>query len=232
MTLCIDSRENSTLTGHVQDYCSKHFVPYEKQWLEVGDYAIGDVCFEAKSTIDFLGSVRNKRLWRQLDSMITHYKKNFLIIHGTMQGAIKEVSKHMKGFKNAPSGAKEVMLRNTFEGAIGRIRLDYNVEIIWHENVKSAAKEMVIISKMSPIERNPIDHTVYKRVSNVDDRVILLSSIKGVSVKKANTILKKYKCIMEIGSRSITDLKGIDGIGQVLAERIVKILNEENVVKL
>ena len=74
MTLCIDSRENSTLTKHVQDYCSKQFVPYEKQWLEVGDYAIGDVCFEAKSTIDFLGSVRNKRLWRQLDSMVIHYK--------------------------------------------------------------------------------------------------------------------------------------------------------------
>ena len=37
---------------------------------------------KAKSTIDFLQSVINKRLWNQLDNMDRHYEHCFLIIHG------------------------------------------------------------------------------------------------------------------------------------------------------
>ena len=55
---------------------------HEKKWIEIGDYVYDDVCFEAKSSTDFLGSVLSKRLWTQLDNMDRHYKTNVVIIYG------------------------------------------------------------------------------------------------------------------------------------------------------
>ena len=59
--LTIDSREKSVLTKLVEMYCRQLNITTEKKWLEVGDYVVGNVCFEAKSAQDFLQSVLNKR---------------------------------------------------------------------------------------------------------------------------------------------------------------------------
>ena len=60
--LVIDSRENSELTDAVISKAESMNIQYEKEWLEIGDYVFNDVCFEAKSSFDFLQSVLNKRL--------------------------------------------------------------------------------------------------------------------------------------------------------------------------
>ena len=72
--LVIDSRENSRLSKLVMQKAKAIRIPCEKRWIEIGDYVCDDVCFEAKSTTDFLGSVMSKRLWTQLDNMDRHYK--------------------------------------------------------------------------------------------------------------------------------------------------------------
>ena len=61
MKLIIDSRENSTLGKLIERKANKMGIQTEKKWLEVGDYVIGDVCFEAKSAVDFMQSILNKR---------------------------------------------------------------------------------------------------------------------------------------------------------------------------
>ena len=67
--LIIDSRETSKLFECVEMEAKKQLLLTEKQWLEIGDYVYSDVCFEAKSSIDFLQSVINQRLWNQVDNM-------------------------------------------------------------------------------------------------------------------------------------------------------------------
>ena len=56
MKLQIDSREDSILSKAVIENCQKMNIQYKKEWLEIGDYIFDDVCFEAKSTFDFLQS--------------------------------------------------------------------------------------------------------------------------------------------------------------------------------
>ena len=46
--LIIDSRESSNLYEYVESEAHRLVIMTEKQWLEVGDYAFDDVCFEAK----------------------------------------------------------------------------------------------------------------------------------------------------------------------------------------
>ena len=81
MSLIIDSREKSILTDLVIEKAKSLNIQTTKQWIEVGDYVIGDVCFEAKSSLDFISSVITKRLWTQLDNMDRCYKTNIVIIY-------------------------------------------------------------------------------------------------------------------------------------------------------
>ena len=224
--LIIDSRENSKLSKLIIKRANKKNIPNEKKWLEIGDYVIGDVCFEAKSASDFIGSVINKRIWVQLDNMDRCYKKNFVVIYGTINDAMK-VTKYMK---NAGPNYKQ-LLRNQFIGAIGRIRLDYDVQLIWRNNIVDAVDEIITIAKMAPVERNVINPTLLKRVATNDVRVDMLTAIKGVSQTKAKAILKEHGCIMEIGDCNLDELTKIDGIGSVIADRINSVLNSEKKVK-
>ena len=228
--LVIDSREKSKLAKLVMQKAKALSIKYEQRWIEIGDYVFDDVCFEAKSATDFLGSVLSKRMWTQLDNMDRHYKTNIVIIHGDMQEAIMNV------IENAPSkmpiGTRSIMLNNKFLGAIGRITLDTDIKPFWVQSEEEAALIITAICKMKPLTRETIEPQVFKRITTDDLRLDLLSSVKGVSIKKAKLLIKQYGSIMEIGECSAFELQAIEGIGETLAKRIISTLNSEEKVKI
>jgi ERCC4-type nuclease len=212
--LTIDSRENSKLSKLVIQKATALKIPNEKKWIEIGDYVYDDVCFEAKSAVDFLGSVMSKRLWTQLD----------------MQEAIMSIIEHSPS--NVPIGSRSIMLNNKFLGAIGRITLDTDIKPFWLPTEEEAALVITAICKMKPITRDTIEPQIFKRLTTGDLRIDLLSSIKGVSVKKAKELIKTYGSIMEVGECSAFELQAIEGIGDTLAQRIITTLNSEEKVKI
>jgi Fanconi anemia group M protein len=205
-------------------------IPTETKWLEIGDYVFDDVCFEAKSSTDFLGSVMNKRIWTQIDNMDRHYKTNIVIIYGSLDEAIYNVKRHTKSKIQEP--ARTMMLNNKFLGAIGRITLDTDVKAFWVSSEEEAALIISAICKMKPIVRDVIRPEVFKRITTDDLRLDVLTSIKGVSYKKAKALIKEYGCIMEIGEQSVHELCHMDGIGEKTAKRILDTLNSEDKVKI
>ena len=228
--LIIDSREKSKLAKLVMVKAKALKLEHEVRWIEIGDYVFDDVCFEAKSATDFLGSVMSKRLWTQLDNMDRHYKTNVVIIHGDMQEAIINIIEHSPS--NIPIGTRSIMLNNKFLGAIGRIVLDTDVKPFWVQSEEEAALIITAVSKMKPLTRDTIEPQVFKRITTDDLRIDLLSSIKGVSIKKAKKIIKEYGSIMEVGECSAFELQAIEGIGETLAKRIISTLNSEEKVKI
>ena len=230
--LIIDSREKegSKLVKLVESKAKALNIQTEKKWLEIGDYVFDDVCFEAKSTTDFLGSVISKRLWTQIDNMDRHYKTNVVIIYGTIEEAIFNVKKYSKAKIQEP--ARSIMLNNKFLGAIGRITLDTDVKAFWVPTEEEASLIITAICKMKPIQRDVIRPEVFKRVTTDDLRLDVLTSIKGVSIKKAKRLIKEYGSVMEIGEQTEEELQYLDGVGQVLASRILNTLNSEKKVKI
>ena len=228
--LIIDSRENSKLSKLVVQKAKALKVDYEVKWIEIGDYVYDDVCFEAKSATDFLGSVMSKRLWTQIDNMDRHYQTNVVIIYGDIQEAIMNVIQHSPS--KIPIGTRSILLNNKFLGAIGRIVLDTDVKPFWVKTEEEASLIITAVSKMKPLTRNAIEPQVFKRITTDDLRIDLLSSIKGVSIKKAKQIIKEFGSIMEIGECSVFELQAIEGIGETLAKRIISTLNSEEKVKI
>ncbi len=221
--LYIDSRETSDLSEYTMSESSRLNIPVEKAWLEIGDYVYHDVCFEAKSTIDFLQSVINKRLWNQIDNMDRHFDHSIVIIHGSMHQAMA-----YPAYLNMQ--ISEQMLKNKFYGAIGKITLDTDCKLFWVESPRKAAKIITTICKMRPIDRKIIKPTLLKRITTEDLRVNMLCNIKGVSETKAQKLLEVFGSIMEIGEAEPNELAIIDGIGTTIAKRIIETLNNENKV--
>ena len=230
MELIIDSRETSNLVKEVEQKAQTLNIITKKQWLEVGDYVFGNVCFEAKSTHDFLSSVISKRLWTQLDNMDRCYDNNVVIIYGSLSSALK-YTKYSAKYNKMPTQRKMQLLTNKFYGAISRIILDSDIKPVWVLDDYAAASIICSVSKMQPVERPPIKPHVFKRFTSDDIRLNMLSTIKGVSEKKAKALLKKYGSLMEIGDCDKRELCSLEGIGDTTADRILSVFNSLKEVK-
>jgi|TARA_R110002153_G_scaffold224603_5_gene377303 ERCC4-type nuclease len=230
--LIIDSREKkgSKLVDLVESKATALSIPFEKRWIEVGDYVYDDVCFEAKSSIDFLGSVLSKRMWTQIDNMDRNYKTNIVIIYGTIKEAVDAIIEN--SYSKLPVASRKIMFNNKFLGAIGRITLDTDVKAFWVPTEKEAALIITSVCKMKPIDRDVIRPQVIKRISTDDLRIDVLTSIKGISVKKAKALLKKFGSIAEIAHTPANEINSIDGIGPTIASRVLEVLNTEKKVKI
>lgn len=228
--LIIDSRENSKLSKLVMQKAKALNIPTDTLFLEIGDYIYDNVCFEAKSITDFIGSVMSKRLWTQLDNMDRHFQTNIVIIYGDLEEGISNIITNSQS--NMPIGTRSMMLKNKFLGALGRITLDTDIKPMWVLTEEEAALIITAVSKMKPITRETIQPQIFKRVTTDDLRIDVLTTIKGVSSKKAKKILKQYGSIMEIGECSEFELQSIEGIGETLAKRILSTLNSEEKVKI
>jgi len=231
MELIIDSRENSDFSSEVIRKANRINVLNKKEFLEIGDYVIGDACFEAKSAQDFLQSIMNRRIWTQVDNMDKNYNSNFVVIYGTAEQAVVKVMKYIKLESNQSRHQMKNKLILQFKGAIGRLRLDYGINVIWRDTVEDAAEELVTLAKMIPVKRQIITPKTLKRVATQDVRVDMLTTIKGISQKKAEELLEEYGCIMEIGDCKPSEITIIKGIGKTVADRILNILNSEEKVK-
>jgi len=232
MKLIIDSRENSELTERVIEKAQSLNIPFEKQWLEIGDYVFNDVCFEAKSSFDFIQSIVNKRLWNQLDNMDRAYVNNLVIVYGSFEDGFRKHLEHIK--TNMNKTAQRVILRKKFFGSMGKIILDTDCSIIWVRDALTAAELIAVVCKMQPHDREVYIPRIVKqkKISTTDLRVDVLSTIKGVSDKKAKLLIKKFGSIMEIGEATPSELSEIEGIGNVLAKRIVDTLNSEEKMQI
>ena len=160
--LVIDSRERkgSLLVDLVEKKAKSLNIKTEKRWLEIGDYVFDDVCFEAKSVVDFINSVMSKRIWTQIDNMYRHYNTNIVIIYGDLAEGIKNIMENSQS--KLPAASRAVMLNNKFLGGLGRITLDTDCKAFWVPTEKEAALIISAICKMKPIEREVIRPDVVK----------------------------------------------------------------------
>ena len=95
--------------------------------LKVGDYIASDrVGIERKTMTDFLGSVMNQRLFRQLNELSANFESPVLILEGN-----PELLWHESG-----------MHPNAIRGALASIAVDHSVPIIWTRNPRETAAQI------------------------------------------------------------------------------------------
>ena len=183
----VDFREKNSLV-FAGLYEKKH-LDIEVKSLKVGDYVVGKTCIERKAAGDFVTSIINKRLVRQLEE-IKQYKSYFLIIEGDLEEVM---------FKN----------KNALRGMILSIVLDHKVPLIYTRDEKETAEFIYLLSKRS---KKDISLRENKRLLSKKEQIkYILEGFQGIGPKNAEKLLKKFGNLASIFSASSDELSEIIG---------------------
>ncbi len=167
--------------------------------LKVGDYIVRDVVIERKTVSDFISSMINKRLPKQLDEL-KQYKRPLLIVEG-----IDEQDLYTEEYFKEKIG----MHPNSIRGFLISIVLNHKIPIIFTKNTEDTAKFISVILKRKPKE---VSLNVSKRNLNQKERMqFVLESFQGIGPKTAKKLLNEFKTIKNIINSPLEELNKIIG---------------------
>ena len=203
--IIIDYREKNSL---VISELLKLGLETEIKELKVADYIVGDIAIERKTISDFISSMINKRLIKQLEDL-QQYKNKLLIIEGNSDNEL---------YSDDNAGVNS----NAIRGFLLSILLRYKVPIILTKDYEDTAKFMSVLSKKQEKE---ISLKVKKKSLNSKEQLqFIIEGFPGIGPKTAKKLLEKFKTIKAIANASEEELKEVIG---KKAEAIIKLIDQE-----
>lgn len=166
--------------------------------LKVADYLVNDIAIERKTVSDFISSMINKRIFKQLEE-IKQYPQHFLIIEGIEQQELYNDKNQDKGI-NA----------NAIRGMLLSIILRYQVPIIYTKNEEDTARFIGVLARKS--EKSHIALNAKKKSFNSEEqKQFILEGFPGIGPATAKKLLKEFKTIKNIINTPIEELEKIIG---------------------
>ena len=188
--IVIDTREKNSL---IISEIAEQNVIYELRRLAVADYIIGDIAIERKTVSDFISSMLNKRLLRQLEEL-KQYPKKLLIIEGLEEQEL---------YSEGGSGINP----NAIRGMLLSVVLNYQVPIIFTKNYRDTASFLILLEKRQNRDEKEISLRVRKKTNNIyEQQQIILEGFPGIGPSTAKALLKKFKTIKAIVNAKDKDL--------------------------
>jgi len=192
--ITIDYREKNSLVASILVSLG---VEIEFRELKVADYIVKDVAIERKTVLDFISSMKNRRLINQLEE-IRQYKNRLLIIEGIDEQELYNDSEEKIG-----------MHPNSIRGFLLSIVLNYKVPIIFTKNQEDTAKFIFILSKRQTKEASL--NVSKKNLNKKEKMQFVIESFSGIGPKTAKKLLKEFKTIKNIFNASQKDLEDVIG---------------------
>ncbi len=200
-----DSREMHTRIVDILRKCSEL---REKQ-LAVADFLLSDrVACERKTTDDFLQSIVDGRLFRQLCDLKESYEKPLLLIEG---GSLYE---------------QRNIHENAINGALASIATDLCTPVLWTHSQMETAHLLFMIAKREQLGTSSsiVLRCGKKMRSMNEEQEFLLAGLPGVGSKSAKILLEHFGAPGNIFSASELELMKVPGIGKKTAKRIRRVL--------
>ncbi|RLE45062.1 hypothetical protein DRJ16_00525 [Candidatus Woesearchaeota archaeon] len=189
-------------------------VGIEQKRLECADYLLSsDVGVEVKSVSDFVQSIVDGRLFRQIRMMKERFNKPLLIIEG------EESLFEQRGLHP-----------NAINGAIASIVVDYGVPIVWTKNKLETAHLLYAIAKREQSNNKKAVNLHAKKPKELcSQQEYVVSALPGVGSSMAKDMLKRFRTIRAIVDASVEELMQVPRIGKKTAEKIRSLLDSEYV---
>jgi len=203
-----DKREIGT---KVYDILKKRCNVREKQ-LTVADYLLSkNVACERKKSSDFLMSLIDGRLFEQIQRLKEAYQGAFLILEGNVWD--EDINVHP----------------NAVRGAIAAIAIDFSLPIIWTNNQLETADMLFTIAKREQEDKKSRIGIRSKRkfLSKNQQQEYIVSGLPKISNVLAKRLLKHFKTPEKVFAASEQELQQVEGIGEVMAKNIRKILTRK-----
>ena len=226
LRICVDSNEASGRRDIVNYFRLSGF-EVEVRRLDVCDYVVSDRCgIERKDVSDFLGSMKDGRLFAQARDMAEAYERPVLILEGRMSRAFR----------------RSRMRPASVYGALASLVLDYGVSIIPTEDPEATS---VLLHRLAYREQVREERPVQLRSVRRDmpphmQQVFLLSGLPQIGTTLAEELLNRFdspfRVMEELANAEISvsksgktrrlsgPLSDVRGIGPVIVENSQRLL--------
>jgi len=189
--IIVDHREKNSLIqlGHEIEFSQ----------LEIGDYLINGTVIERKTVQDFISSMLNKRLLRQIENL-TNLDSKLLLVEGIEENNLYQEANEESEIKLHP---------NSIRGFLLSITLKDKIPLIFTKNSEDTAKFLDVLARKKP---SNISLKLKRRPLNEKEHIqFIIESFPGIGPKTAQKLLKEFKTINNIINASEEDLKKVIG---------------------
>ncbi len=228
LNICMDSNEASKRKD-ILNYFKFNGFDVDIKPLDVCDYVVSDrVGVERKDASDFIGSMKDGRVFSQAKGMAEIYEKPVIILEGQMKKALK----------------RSRMRRSSIYGALSSLALDYGVNVIPTDDPESTA---ILIHRMAYREQVKKDRVIQLRNVNRSlpmhqQQQFLLSGLPQIGTTLAEDLLNAfetpYKVLVEFANAEVKTsasgktkkllgpLSEVKGVGPKIVESAQFLLHE------
>lgn len=203
-----DSREgNSKVIRHL----SEMEIDVQVRSMAVGDYQVSDeVVIERKTAKDFVGSIIDKRLFKQARELSEEFKRPLLILEGDdiYNGMIHP---------------------NAVRGTIAAIAIDFGISIIPTRNSQDTAAmiKRIAVREQNGEKVNIQIRTDKKPTSLWEQQLFIIESLPNIGPVNAKNLLQHFGSVEKVINASENELQEVEGIGKKTAKNIRKVVESK-----
>ena len=178
--------------------------------LEAGDYLLSNkVAVERKTVPDFIASIFDGRLFKQVKALKQVYEKPILLIEGDLA--------RVERLTNRPRAVI---------GALSAIAIGFEIPVLYAGDKRQTAEYIYTIASRlhrRGESRQPITPPRAGRV--FDERIRVLITPPGIGPTLAERLLKRFGSLRDVFDASITELMKVKGLSRDKAEAIYTFIN-------
>ena len=204
----VDNRESQSSV--LRELKGKDILVLEQQ-LEIGDYICSDrVGIERKRIDDFLASIKDQRLFRQIENLTKCFERPLLILEGNPELLFLERNIHP----------------NVIRGVLASLAIDYKIPIIWTQNAEETAKQIFWIAYREQVkEKRGVQIRSNKKASSLsEEQEYLIAGLPGISTTRARQLLKKFKTPEKVFTATEKRLLKLEGFGEKRIRKLKEVL--------
>jgi len=219
--LVVDTNERGSLPDAIERRAGGHRppIPIKRQRLVVGDYICGEICVEAKTIADFIESMRNGHLWRQLDNMDANYQQFAVVVWG-------DIGEHLRQLKARGSmKATYGRILKELNGGLARVVADFGCIVYRAPSLSEAAYFLTALHEKCHKPASRHGAKAVRRVSTNDVRLDAILTIPGIGQGMAESVLAACGSLEEAACGDC--LRDVPRMGKVLRNRVMTVLTSE-----
>jgi len=211
--IVVDHRESK---NHVFRHLKDFDIDLIREQLKTGDYVCSErVCVERKTIADFIQSIIDQRIFKQIREISECFERPLIILEGNPDLLFIERNVHP----------------NTIRGALASIAIDYKTPIIWTRNSKETANQIYWIAYREQVkEKKGLAIRCPRKLVSLGSRQeFLIAGLPHINTKLSRNLLKKFRTPKKVFSAKEERLMKVEGIGKEKAKKIWELLNKEYV---
>lgn len=209
VTVVLDQREiRSTVARSLE----KMGINIVVKTLEVGDYIVSNrTAIERKSAEDFVSSLLDRDLFRQISDLAGAYDKPILIIEG--EGLF----------------TSRMLNPNAIHGTLVSLVLDFGVSVLYTRDPEDTASLISILAKREQVDEKR-EISVHGKKSSMllsQQQEYIVSSISDIGPNAARNLLEHFGTVENVMKAEQDDLTDVRNIGPKTASKMREILTSE-----